>query len=412
MIPVPTLLVLLLLTGNPNNGTNTKTGNVKTGLDVLITEARGLIEDKRVGVIANHSSVTFSGEWILNALSGLKDLKVEILFTPEHGLDLLDDETRQRWKDIPKVDLHGERRRPDVAILSGLDAIIFDVQDVGCRFYTYISTLLLAMDASAEAGIEFIVLDRPNPLGGIVVEGPVLELDYRSFVGMYPIPIRYGLTVGELALMANSEGYLPSGAEAKLTIVKMKNWKRSMYFDDTGVPWKPPSPNLPDLESAVLYPGMCLLEGTNLSEGRGTPIPFKLVGAPWLPNDQLLESLGQDEINGISLAETTFTPVSLPGKCERPKHEGRTLRGLRIFVTSRDDLRSYSFGTLLIRRAAELAPEKFEWTGDYYIDRLVGTDEFRKAVDDSQDLTALLLRWNEEAQLFKQKSRRYYLYGD
>jgi len=386
--------------------------DVKTGLDVLISERAEILENKHVAVIANHSSVTAEGKWILNALSDIRGLEVAMLFTPEHGLDLLDPDSRERWKNIRSVDLHTGSRRPDASQLSDLDAILYDIQDTGCRFYTYISTMLLVMDAAKEAGVEFIVLDRPNPLGGLVVEGPLLLEDFRSFVGMYPIPVRYGLTPGELARMANGEGYLPSGGQTELNIVKMKNWKRSMYYDDTGLRWTPPSPNMPDLETTILYPGMCLIEGTNLSEGRGTSTPFRLVGAPWLTGPELLEQMAQMLYTGVSLAGTTFTPVPIPGKCETPKYAGIELGGLSMRVTGRDTFKSFDFGVLLLRTVAAMKPDEFEWTGKYYIDRLAGTDELRKAINSGTDPAPLLRRWEEEARDFARKSRPYFLYGN
>ncbi len=406
------LFLLIYMNVVTGSGQGAGSEGVKTGLDVLITERPYTLEHKNIAVIANHTSITRDGEWILDGLTRVAGVHIELLLIPEHGLDLLDQATRVRWQSTRTIDLHGEKRRPDEEMLSGIDALIFDIQDLGCRFYTYISTMLLAMDAAAITGVEFIVLDRPNPLGGVIVEGPVLDPDFRSFVGMLPIPARYGLTIGELARMVNGEHYLLSGKTSRLTVIEMKNWKRSMFFDETGLPWIPPSPNMPDMESALLYPGLCLLEGTNLSEGRGTPFPFQLVGAPWLRVPELVKLLEETDLTGICLSETTFMPVPIPGKTENPKYGGEAVQGLKMRVTERDVLRPFRFAALLIDAAAGLDPEKFEWTGKLYIDRLAGTDLFRKAVDRRDDIPALLSGWDNEAAAFKKKSTLYHLYGN
>jgi uncharacterized protein YbbC (DUF1343 family) len=384
---------------------------VRTGLEVLLMERQELLRGKRVGIIANHTSCTAEGEWILDALSRIEGLTIGALFTPEHGLDLLDASTRERWKDVRRIDLHAGKRRPYPQELESLDAIVYDVQDVGCRFYTYTSTMLLAMDAAREAGLEFVVLDRPNPLGGTVVEGPVLLPEFRSFVGMIPIPIRYGLTAGELASLANGEGYLQSGGKAELCVVPMQGWSRAMYFDETGLPWIPPSPNLPNLESVLLYPGFCLLEGTNLSEGRGTMTPFTLMGAPWLDPAPLLAAAGPAGEAGISLAEAVYTPQSIPGMSEHPKYLGESVQGVKISVTDRERLRSFRLAVLLIAEA-EKGNNRFGWTGNRYIDLLAGRPDLRETIERGRDLERALAAWDSEALAFRETSRKYFLYGD
>jgi uncharacterized protein YbbC (DUF1343 family) len=407
----PILAILAQAAASPHVSSSQETP-VKFGLDVLLSEKRELLEGRRIGVIANHSSLTGEGEWILDALDRIEGLSIKVLFTPEHGLSMLDESTRERWKHLRIVDLYGKKRRPDRQDLAGLDALLYDMQDVGCRFYTYTSTMLLAMDAASEAGREFFVLDRPNPLGGVIVEGPVLLPEFRSFVGMLPIPIRYGLTAGELALFANGENCLPSGGRANLTVIPMQGWKRTMYYDDTGLPWVPPSSNIPKLESALLYPGLCLLEGTNLSEGRGTMIPFTLIGAPWLASGS---DLGDAEIAGmpgVSLAETTYIPQSIPGMCGKPKYLGQEVRGFRIRVTDRESLRSFSLVVRLIGEVAKNRKGLFEWTRTRYIDLLAGGDELRETIEKGEDLEPLLEKWDREAQRFREENRKYFLYGE
>ncbi len=385
---------------------------VRTGLDVLLAGCRDLLEGKRIGVIANQTSVTSDGEWILDALEAVEGLEIGALFVPEHGLDLLDSSTRDSLSAGTVVDLYGKSRSPDPAVLEELDLVVYDIQDLGCRFYTYISTMILAMDACAEAGVEFLVLDRPNPLGGLAVEGPLLEPAHASFVGVLPVPIRYGLTPGELAVLANESGYLPSRGRADLRVIPMEGWRRAMYYDDTGLPWTPTSPNMPDTKSALLYPGLCLLEGTNISEGRGTDIPFRLAGAPWLPAGALIDSLSGPPAPGISLAETTFTPLGLPGRAENPKYRGETIQGLSIRIDDRESLRTVRFACRLIYEAARMKPGGFSWVGNNYIDRLVGTGELREVVDRKGDLGELFQKWEREANEFRKRSTSYYLYED
>lgn len=385
---------------------------VRSGLDVLLSERGDLLAGKRVGVIANHSSLAGGGEWILDALAGPGEARIEALFVPEHGLSMLDSATQDRWKHVRTVDLYGKRRRPEPHDLSGLDALVYDIQDVGCRFYTYTSTMLLAMDAASEAGVEFIVLDRPNPLGGTVVEGPVLSEEFKSFVGMLPIPVRYGLTAGELASFANGEGLLPSGRRANLVVVAMQGWRRTMYYDETGLPWVPPSSNIPDLASALLYPGLCLLEGTNLSEGRGTMIPFTLAGAPWLPSGEILGALLPLAAPGIALAETTYVPQSIPGMCEKPKYLGEEVKGLRMRVTDRARGRPFGFGVLLLEQAAKRGGGRFEFTKTRFIDLLAGTDRLRLAIENGEDIEGLLETWDAQARQFGEVSRKYFLYEE
>jgi uncharacterized protein YbbC (DUF1343 family) len=271
---IPIFFLLTIVGGQPiqRNPLKNNKPPVQTGLDILLSEQTELIHGEKIGLVTNQSGINRNSISNYTLLMGLENVHLKTIFSPEHGFfgnfsagQKIED---QHLKKFPMIySLYGNTRKPTLEMLDGLDLIIYDIQDIGARYYTYISTLGLVMEAAAEAGIPVIVLDRPNPLGGLKIEGPVLDLKYSSFVGMYPIPIRYGLTIGELAKMIVGEKWIKS--IPKLHVIKLQNWKRNMVFDETNLPWTKPSPNIPDLETAIIYPGMCLLEATNMSEGRG-----------------------------------------------------------------------------------------------------------------------------------------------
>ena len=304
-----------------------KNGIVRNGIDVLLEDYPKHLQGKTVGLVTNHTGITRLKEKNYRVFKDNPDISLTKIFAPEHGFfgeasagaKVDYDSTAKYGTEI--ISLYGKQRKPTADMLKGLDIIIYDIQDVGARFYTYISTLGLVMEAAGENNIEVMVLDRPNPIGGEIVEGAVLDSSYKSFIGYYPIPVRYGLTVGELANMAINEGWLESSPPF-LTIMKMDGWQRKMFFDDTKLPWVPPSPNIPDLETAIIYPGMCMYEATNISEGRGTKKPFKQIGAPWMNYDIAKELKGK-KIEGASIEYSKFKPLSLPGKAENPKFQDK-----------------------------------------------------------------------------------------
>ena len=283
-------------------------------------------------------------------------------------------------------------------MLDGVEALVFDIQDVGARPYTYASTMALGMQAAAEKGIPFVVLDRPNPVGGDVVEGGVLDPAFASFVGMYPVAARHGMTLGELARMVNER----FGIGADLTVVPAEGWRRGRWFDQTGLPWRPPSPNLPTLASATHYPGTVLLEGTNLSEGRGTDAPFEQTGAPWLRADAVADAL-----NGLGLAGVRVEPVQIAVRPDARKYGGQTLPGVRLVVTDRAAYRPVATVVHLIDVVRRLHPDAFAWTRT--IDRLAGTDRLRLAVEGGT-VPDLLRAWEAEAEAFRAARAPYLLY--
>ena len=342
---------------------------VQTGLDVLINEKLEIIKGQKVGLVTNHTGVDRSGKPNYEILMQLSDVDLKAIFAPEHGF--FGNVSRGQKVDDLKQDglpviysLYGKTDKPTPDMFEGLDVIIYDIQDIGARFYTYISTLGLVMEAAAEADIPVIVLDRPNPLNGITIEGPVLDINYKSFVGMYPIPIRYLLTIGELAKMIIGEKWIEH--VPKLTVIEMAGWDRTMYYDDTGLSWISPSPNIPDLETAILYPGMCLFEGTNVSEGRGTNYPFQYIGAPWIDSSIIIKAIEGKHIPGVVFEPISFIPISIPGKSLKPKFENEKCYGIKIILIEKKIYKSVDTAVQLLKIIQELYPEKFQWNDFIY----------------------------------------------
>ncbi len=387
---------------------------VVTGLDVLLTERQDLIRGKRVGIVTNQTALTADGRSIVDAIHQLPGVTLTALFGPEHGIrgkhsagafveSYVDSATG-----VTVYSLYGKNRKPTQAMLDSVDVLLFDIQDIGARFYTYISTMGLAMEAAAEKGIPFIVLDRPNPITGDIVEGPVLNPDFSSFVGMYPIPIRHGLTVGELARMINGEGWLENGLHVDLTVVPMKNWRRKMWYDQTGLKWVKPSPNMPDLTTATLYPGMCLIEGTNVSEGRGTRSPFKIFGAPWIQGDSLKAAVAAFHPLGIAFSVTEFEPQSIPEMAPNPKYLGQLCSGLHMRLTNRDIFRSVSFGVDVLSAIHRLYPDKLTFRKSF--DLLAGGSTLREDIEKDKPPKEIISSWTKGISDFKLKRERYLLY--
>ena len=294
-------------------------------------------------------------------------------------------------------------------MLKNLDILVFDIQDSGTRFYTYISTMSLAMEAAAEAGIPFVVLDRPNPISGAIVEGPVLRKEFTSFIGIHPIPLRHGMTVGELAQLFNDEGFLKNGIRAELIVVPMKNWRRDMFFRQTGLPWIKPSPNMPTPSTALLYPGMGLLEATNISEGRGTTKPFEIVGAPWIDNKELVRMLDDHQFSGLEYDTTMFIPVDMPGAVMNPKFEGQRCNGLSLRVTASTDFRPVEFGIHFLAAVQKLYPKQFSMN-QRRMNQMAGIADVFNSL--SQDLApdSIIAAWQPELEEFLKIREKYLMY--
>jgi len=386
---------------------STCTAVVRVGLD-RVDAYETLFKGRRIGIIANHTAYDSESRYIVDVFKALRDVRVAALFSPEHGLygtegagDRVDSQTDPVYG-LPVYSLYGKTRKPTQEMLREIDVLVFDIQDIGARFYTYISTMALAMEAAAECGTHFVVLDRPNPIGGSSVEGPVLESAFASFVGLYPIPVRHGMTVGELAQMFNSEGWLAGGVRAKLAVVPMQGWRRDLWYDQTGLLFRKPSPNMPDVETAAVYPGLCLLEGANVSEGRGTSMPFRQFGAPWLDSAKLAAQLNKLNLPGLRFAATSFVPTS-------SKHKGRTCHGVRLIVTDRDRMEPFWSGVLIVNEIHRMAPDHFEWRAAHF-DRLCGTAAIREAIVARRSLSELADNWNAQCNAFEQIRRKYLLY--
>lgn len=314
----------------------------------------------RVGAVLHPASVASDLRPTLEVLERCRAdglFEIGALFGPQHGFTGTTQDNMIEWEGfvhprlgVPVYSLYGEHREPTAEMLDGLDVLFVDLQDVGARYYTFIWTLFLCMGAARDAGLPVAVHDRPNPIGGVAVEGRPLHPDYRSFVGLHPIPARHAKTIGELAALFESEAF--PGCDT--TVLPMSGWERSMFFDQTGLPWVMPSPNMPTLDTAVVYPGMCLLEGTNLSEGRGTTRPFELAGAPWLDARAFADGLRERGLPGVRFREVEFEPTF-------QKHAGQLCAGVQLHVTDRREFRPLRTGIELIATARELAPEQFAW---------------------------------------------------
>jgi len=330
------------------------------------------------------------------------------LFAPEHGLwGAAQDHapiagTRDPVTGLPVVSLYGARRAPTAAMLRGLDTLIVDLQDVGSRYYTFVWTMALAMEACARVGVRVVVLDRPNPLGGDV-QGNMPDPAFKSFVGLYPLPTRHGMTIGELAAYLNAE----HGLGCELTVVPMRGWRRAMTWDDTGVPWVAPSPNMPTVDTARVYPGGCLYEGTNLSEGRGTTRPFEWVGAPYLDAHTFADDLNRRRLPGVTFRPARFVPTF-------HKWAGRLCGGVQIHVTDADAFDSYVTGLSVIASARRLGRRAFQWRKPPYeferrkvpIDILCGTDTIRRALERNEPLARLETSWRPaRAQWMRRRAR-------
>lgn len=380
---------------------------VRPGIDVLVGQQRTLLSGKRVGLISNPTGITAAGVSDVEAMLQA-GINLTALFAPEHGwragaaAGAKVDDTVDAATGLPIYSLYGNTRKPTPAMLRNLDVLVFDIQDVGARYYTYVSTMAYAMEAAQEAGIPFMVLDRPNPIGGLGVEGPKLDVRYSSFVGLYPIPISHGLTIGELARLINQE----FGIGAKLTVVPMQGWRRSMWFDQTGLPWVAPSPNMRTLATAIVYPGTCLIEGTNVSEGRGTDAPFEQIGASWIKGSELADYLNARQLPGVRFVSVTFQPDS-------SKFAGKQVQGVKLVVTDRQTFKAVQTGVHLLAALQRLYPRDFQWlkTGSSYnVDRLWGSDRLRTGLGNGMAPADLAAEWENDVQAFRAMRTKYLLY--
>jgi uncharacterized protein YbbC (DUF1343 family) len=374
---------------------------VQLGIDVLAGNGFKMLEGKRVGLITNQTGVDSTGRTTIDLLHAAKNVKLVALFSPEHGIrGQLDQsniaDTTDEKTGLPIYSLYGERREPSKEQLEKVDTLVFDVQDVGARFYTNTSTMGLSLKAAAEAGKEFIILDRPDPIGGEILEGPMLDEGQESFVGHHRLPIRYGMTIGELGNMFAKERDI----DIDLTIVEMKGWRRSMYLFDTGLTWVSTSPNMRSLRAAVLYPGIGMLEFTNISVGRGTDTPFEWIGAPWIRERELAEAVNHAGPPGVRVMPVRFTPNA-------SKFAKEECHGLSFIITDWNAFRSFDLGLTIASALRKLHPE--EWEPERWM-RLLGNQAVYDRVMKGDDVAAILADVDGDLAKFRERKKRFHLY--
>jgi uncharacterized protein YbbC (DUF1343 family) len=378
---------------------------VRPGIETFLADVPARLRGKRVGLITNHTGIDRSRRTDIDLIAAHPELKLVALLAPEHGIrgtlgpgERVDDEVDARTG-VPVHSLYvTEDRGPSPAMLKDVDVLVYDLQEVGGRTWTYVSTMALSMQAAKRKGIPFVVLDRPNPIGGEIVEGALLDPKFTSFVGMYPIPARHGMTVGELAKLFNEQ----YGIGCDLVIARAANWQRSQWQDETGLPWVNPSPNLRSLAALTSYPGSVYFEGTTLTEGRGTDRPYEQIGAPWLNASDVVRVMNERGLPGVRFEATTMAVLPTAAK-----HPGRTIPAIRFIVTDRGTYRPVRTSLLLIDEIRRQHPRDFSWTAT--IDRLTGSDRVRHAVEEGS-LARLLEEWDREAAEFRESRKPYLLY--
>jgi uncharacterized protein YbbC (DUF1343 family) len=389
---------------------------VQTGLARLAGEGSSLLEGRRIGLLVNATAVDAQLRHAIDLLGARSDLKITALFGPEHGVrgDAQDmiavDQARDARSGLPVHSLYGAAAAslsPTPAMLDDIDVMVYDVQDIGSRYYTFVWTMVLAMRACAAAGKAFCVLDRPNPLDGLHVEGAMIAPGFESFVGLVSCPSRHGMTAGEIARWRHTVEKL----DLELVVLGMRGWQRDMRFDHTGLPWVIPSPNMPTLDTALVYPGMCLVEGTELSEGRGTTRPFELAGAPYLDGPRLAADLAAMQLPGVRFRPAIFTPMF-------GKHHARACGGVQLHVTNPETFRPYRTGVAFLKACYDQSPASFHWRNKAYefvedipaIDLLAGGDAIRKGIEGGASLDELAARWPRDEGDFAAERADYLLY--
>lgn len=390
--------------------------SVKTGLDLFEKKWPARFKGARVGLLVHPASVNKKFKHAVDFFLRSKKCRLTALFGPQHGLRGETQDNMVEWKGftdrktgLPVFSLYGSARKPKPSMIKGLDLMVIDLQDVGSRYYTFIWTMELCMQVCLDEGKSLVVLDRPNPLGGVISEGTVLNPCFSSFVGNRPLPIRHGMTIGEIACYLKDEFY-PS---LDLHVIPMEGWERKMWFDETDLPWVMPSPNMPTLETAIVYPGMCLLEGTLLSEGRGTTRPFEIFGAPFIDPDSLVKRLREFKLPGVAFRPLYFEPTF-------QKYSGKLCGGAHIHVTNRQRFRPFKTGVAVLKAVHDLYPDRFRWKNPPYeyenekmpIDILAGTGSLSRGIERGEDLEHMEAEWREECLHFHKTLRRRFLIYD
>jgi uncharacterized protein YbbC (DUF1343 family) len=375
-------------------------GRVQPGLDVLEGERFAPLKGRHVGLITNHTGVDFNGRSSIELLAHAPTVQLVALFSPEHGIAGHADENVASSKDpstgLPIYSLYGEHLRPTPEMLKGIDTLVFDVQDAGVRFYTYTTTMAYCMEEAAQHNIEFFVLDRPNPISGDIVEGPMLDSDKTGFVAFFPIPVRYGLTIGEVAQLFNTESHI----NCVLHVIQMKNWHRNYFYESTGLRWIPPSPNLRTMKGAILYPGLEIMQSAGVSVGRGTETPFEEFGAPWLNGEEVADALNARNLPGLRFSNKPFIPVS-------GLYAGQRCGGVGIRVTDRAAVRSMRMGLEIARLLQKKYPEHFETAK---MIGLLGNDATVQALKEGTPAEEIVASWGKDLADYEQMRRRYIIY--
>lgn len=386
---------------------------MQIGLDIFERNWPRKLKGSRVGLLVHPASVNRRIEHAINLFLHSRKFELKALFGPQHGIHGETQDNMVEWKGftdkqtgLPVFSLYSHTRKPEPAMLKDIDVMVIDIQDVGSRYYTFIWTMELCMQACLEISKSVVVLDRPNPLGGLLTEGPVLDMAYVSFVGQHPLSIRHGMTIGEIGSYLKNEFY-PS---LDFHVIPMQGWRRKMWFDNTGLPWVMPSPNMPTLNTATVYLGMCLLEGTNLSEGRGTTRPFEIFGAPFIEPEMLVKQLKTFKLPGVVFRPVYFQPTF-------QKHVGKLCGGAQIHIINRERFKPFKTGVAVIKAVYGLYPKHFLWREPPYeyetekmpIDILAGTDRLRKDIENDESLEQMEEWWKEQSLEFQRKVRKRFL---
>ncbi len=402
----------LISTGSITTGTR---GRVKLGSERVLEAEIGILKSKTIGMITNHSGFLPTGKHIVDALRANSDVEIGALFSPEHGIrgDAPAGKHVEHEVDpstgIQIYSLYGEHTKPEKWMLEKLDLLAYDIQDVGTRFYTYISTMTLAMEAAAENNLPFIIFDRPLVTCGNMIDGPVLKNDLHSFIGMLPIPVLYNLTPGELAGLVREVYLRRKNLEIDLHVVKLENYSRSMWHDETGLDWIIPSPNIPTIATATIYPGTALVEGTNVSEGRGTPFPFQYIGAPFIREMELADYLNAHEMPGVRFSSIGFTPKEVSA-VSNPRFKGLLCHGVDIQITDRKVIKPVEVGIATVCAIRKLYPEDLTFRRDGAFDRLVGDKMIRPLIEKGASYREIAETWATGLRDFDESRSKYFLY--
>ena len=388
--------------------------SVLLGLEVIKKENFSRLKGRAIGLVVNPASLDSEFTSAVDIFLNASGVKVGVLFGPQHGIRGETQDNMIEWEGfrdkktgLPVYSLYGKTRKPMREMMEGIDCLVIDLPDVGARYYTFVWTLALCLRACKKYGKACVVLDRPNPINGVAMEGPVLDPRFASFVGLYPLPLRHGMTLGEIARYLNREFKV----ECDLTVVPLEGWQREMWFDKTSLPWVMPSPNMPTLDTAVVYPGVCLLEGTNISEGRGTTRPFEIFGMPDVDPDELVKRLNEEDLPGVRFRPLYFQPTF-------QKYQGELCGGAQIHVTDRNTFLPVLTGVAVIRAMYHMYPESFFWKQPPYeyeeeklpIDILAGTDELRSQIEHGCSVEEIARSWQKKLDLFREARKPYLLY--